>query len=322
MIRAASLARAIKRLGKIDPLVLVAPGFSDVIAKEIPRIEIVEASEDPSLYREKILDKLCELSPGLLVVDVLPMGLMGELREFLGEFSGKKVLVARRLRQDYRQTMNIDAFVESNYDLVIKAEKMPDNSLPHNRAVEVAPILVRSDSEIFTREQARKKLAVPRRKFLVMAVSTHQPLRGDAFFQMIYHVLMRVGEERTVIKFASPYGEPDPSSAHTSYFPMMELMRGVDLVVGHGGYHLVQETTAVGVPFLAFPEERLYDDQEARLNDRENNELLISFRSPEEAEEKLKKLLTSPLSKRRRAKKFPNGAQTAAQKILELYKPA
>ena len=318
LVRTAAISRAIKSLTGIDALVFIAPGFANIVSKEIPRLEVIEAPEDPGAYRKIILERLRSINPRTLVVDALPMGLMGELRDFLEEFSGRKVLVSRLLRRDYRQMMKIDDFVRANYDLVIRTEKMPDDELKHPRSEQVAPILVRDSAEVFTRTEARKKLAVPRRRILVMAVSTHQPSRADAFFQMVYRAIMRVGYPKGVVKFASPYGDADPSSAHTSYFPLMDLLPGVDLLVAGAGYHSVHEANSLGVPMLAFPEERLYDDQEARVSYFVNINGMTPFHSPQEAEDGLRKFLRSPVPSRRR-KKFISGAHEAAKAILELH---
>jgi UDP:flavonoid glycosyltransferase YjiC (YdhE family) len=54
-----------------------------------------------------------------------------------------------------------------------------------------------------------------------------------------------------------------------SHWPLVELLRGVDVLVGAGGYHTVQEARAAGVPLVALPQRRLYDRQERRLHEHE-----------------------------------------------------
>lgn len=316
IVRAVSLAGAINRISSIEPVVLTIPEFAQFAKREIENVEIIEPSEDSNEYRSKIIDRMNCLSPKILVVDALPMGLMGELRDFLPAFTGKKVLIARILREYYRQVMDIENYVYGHYDLVIKSEKFPYFNFPYRKSIEVAPILARSGERVMNRHQARDKLKVPKDRILVMAVSTHQPLRADAFFQMVYHSLMRIGEERAVMKFASPYGEADPSAVHTSYFPLMELMAGIDIVVGHAGYHLVHETEALRVPFLCFPQERLYDDQQARIADIKREDFVL-FKTAREVEDALRKIIG--IAARRGTKpNFANGADDAAKAILGL----
>lgn len=318
LVRATSITRAIKRISGFDPIILTTPGFTDIVKNEAVRLQVVAEPDEPKEYRGKIIEKLKKLDPDVLIVDALPMGLMGELRDFLPGFTGPKILVARMLREDYRLQMGIDEFVGEEYDMVVRAEKMPDNHLKHDNSVHAPNILVRSADEIPGRQRARDMLKVPRERFLVVALSTHQPLRADAFFQMVFRSLMKIGEKRAVIKFVSPYGEPDPSSAHTSYFPMMELMPGIDALVGHGGYHLIHEAETLRVPFLVFPQEKLYDDQHARLSDRKSD-YLIEFKSNMEMENGLRKMLGRSRGKRK-IPKFENGADTAAEAIVEFCK--
>jgi len=318
IVRAVSIARAIrKRLG-IDPTIIASSAFSFLLKKKYFRFEIIEPGGDGDLYREKILNKLRELAPTLLVVDALPMGLMGELGRFFSAYRCRKALIARRLRRDYCRAGVIGQFVRANYDLVIKAEKIPDDEFIHSNAIEIPPVLPCSGNEILSRTEARRRLAVPKNKFLVMAISTLNPSDTDKFFEMTYDTLMKVGNREVAIKFASPYGDKSPSSAHTSYFPLMKLMRGVDMVVGHGGYHLIHETRALDVPFAAIPIKKLYDDQESRVA-AYSSETLMPFKSAIELENIFKRFLGKRKIKRTKPR-FVNGAIEAANEILTLSK--
>lgn len=344
LVRSASLARAIHRSGGPRPAVLASPGFTHMVEFGDFEFQMIEPTEDPSAYRAIILESLHKLNPKVFITDALPMGLMGELRDYLPEFEGKKALIARLLRQDYRENLEVDEFVRNNYDIVIRAEPLPRSFLRHPRSVAVHPILALDSASLPTRQKARKILKVPDDRFLVMAVGTDVPDRVDAFFQLAHRSTQRVGNPRAVLKFASPYGNPSPASAHTCYCPLMELLPGADLVVGHAGYHLFHECLAAGVPALLFPRPRLYDDQEQRVKNwgqknwtknrtknRGHNLIfeknkdcvpgflpVTTFQTPEELENGIRRYILHPPKRRPRRKKSPNGAEKAAQIILEL----
>ena len=318
IVRAVSIARAIRKRFRIEPTIVASSGFSSLLRKKYSRFEIIEPDDDRDLYRKKITDKLRELAPTLLVVDALPIGLMGELGKFFSAYRCRKALIARRLRRDYCRAGDIGQFVRTNYDLVIRAEKIPNDEFIYPNAMDIPPVLPCYGNEILSGTEARRMLAVPKNKFLVIAISTINSSDTDKFFEMAYNALMKACNPKVAVKFASPYGSSSPASAHTSYFPLMKLMRGVDLVVGHGGYHIVHETRALGVPLAAMPIKKLYDDQGSRVA-AYSSETLAHFKSAAELENIFRRFLGKGKTKRKKPQ-FVNGAEEAAQVIIDFHK--
>ncbi|MFP2900405.1 hypothetical protein ACLEQD_29190, partial [Corallococcus sp. 4LFB] len=61
-------------------------------------------------------------------------------------------------------------------------------------------------------------------------------------------------------------------TAHASglvLWPALAVLRGVDVLVGAGGYNTVQEARATGTPLVAWARPRLYDRQALRLTEAE-----------------------------------------------------
>ena len=91
------------------------------------------------------------------------------------------------------------------------------------------------------------------------------------------------------------------------HFPLVELLRGVRLVIGNAGYHLVHEARAAGAAGVFVARPRQYDDQAGRLSEEERagDNLLQSVlrRLQQEA---------PPPSQ------TPNGARLAAQRMVRL----
>jgi hypothetical protein len=92
-------------------------------------------------------------------------------------------------------------------------------------------------------------------------------------------------------------------------------MLGVDLVVGHGGYHLVHETRSLDVPMAVLSLEKSFDDQDARVATYSSDKL-IPFRSPTELENIFRRFLSAPLVKRKKVQ-YKNGAEETARIILD-----
>jgi len=315
IVRSAAIARAIRRLGEPRPTIIASPGFTHMVDRDDFDFHILAPSGNPGEFRAQILEAIHELSPRAFITDALPMGLMGELRDYLPDFKGKKILVSRLLRRDYRKEHKVDEFVRRNYDLVIRSEALPRSFPGHPHSVAVPPILALDPSEMVTRQEARRMLKVPDDRFLVMTVGTDSPDCVDAFFREIGDNRLFSKNPFLMLRFASPYGKPSPSSKHTRYCPLMKLLPGADLVIGYAGYHLFHECVAAGVPALLNPRPRLYDDQELRVLSSRGR--VSIFRDRRELEEGVHRHILGAPKRRSPQNISTGGARKAAEIILE-----
>ena len=62
---------------------------------------------------------------------------------------------------------------------------------------------------------------------------------------------------------------PIPNVGDLNAWPLLQLMQGIEVLVGAGGYNIVHESRATGTPLLALPKVRLYDNQLKRLKNSE-----------------------------------------------------
>jgi hypothetical protein len=75
---------------------------------------------------------------------------------------------------------------------------------------------------------------------------------------------------RALVRLAAPEEGPLPAGVEpVRHYPLLELLAGVDLVVGAGGYNTVHEARACRRPLLALARPRLYDRQARRLTSGE-----------------------------------------------------
>lgn len=317
LIRGCAIANVISELEGVKPTVLAPPGFVKFFKGEQYQLKVIPPPHNPSKYRLKILKTLEKLNSKVLVVDALPMGLMGEMREYLPSYNGKAVLIARMLRKDYRKIMAVDDFVRAHYDVVIRSEALANNFLSHSRSYSVPPILAVNPKDVLGKKEARKQMGINEKDFLVIIVGTDTPERTDAFFGATATAISGIKSDKVTIRFASPYGMSSPQAIHTSYFPLMRLLPAADLVIGNAGYHLYHECCATGVKALLFPRPRLYDDQESRVKNRPLN--INLFFSPEELKKKAEQIINDKHLPVRGKKSGFSGAQKASKIISKFF---
>ena len=95
-------------------------------------------------------------------------------------------------------------------------------------------------------------------------------------------------------------------------WPLLQAIRGVDVVIGSGGYNTVNECVATRTPLIGIAQQRLYDRQELRL--RSCNFLV----KPESLTARLDEFLnTTPLGNRN-APVYENGVHEAVELISSL----
>jgi hypothetical protein len=98
-------------------------------------------------------------------------------------------------------------------------------------------------------------------------------------------------------------------------WPALAVMRGIEVLVGAGGYNTVQEARATGTPLVAFARPRLYDRQALRLRPSEQ------VATPGEALERVRELLVAGpgIRRERAAPSYVNGAHAAVRLIEETH---
>jgi hypothetical protein len=244
----------------------------------------------------------------VLVVDTFPRGLLGELAPLVGRLGRPSVLVHRDISPLYWQRFDLESFVAA-YDLVL----LPGERGPlarHRASVFTDPWLIRDADELLAPAAARARLGVAShdRRPLVLVSASGTDLEIDHARGLAAR-LGRLLPEALVRAVA-------PGSPANAVWPLLELLPGVDALVGAGGYNTVHETRATCTPLLAVPRRRVYDRQARRLRPAErlaDEDLLVS---------RLTELLNGPSAPPRPPPRYVNGVHAAVERIERLVAPA
>jgi hypothetical protein len=271
LTRAVSLARPALRRGHDVRILTNSP-----CARAIPVewwlgaddcLEVLDLTLGPADARPIVAAAIERFRPDVFVVDTFPRGLGGELAELLPELACRRVLIHRDLNPRYIARAGLREFVASHYDrLILPGEPAPLADLP--RAVATLPWLICDEADMLDQAEARAALGVhgPGRPVVaVVGCGRAEEVRASA--NMAARLAEAIGEEAAV-RLVAPagFGETIPGLIAPSAWPLLRVMRGIDLLVGAGGYHTVHEARATRTPLIAVPRPRLYDRQARRLS--------------------------------------------------------
>lgn len=223
-----------------------------------------------------------------LIVDTFPRGLLGELADWLPQQRVHKVLVARDLNPEYVESFGLRAFVADNYDLVLRpgeGEAFEGISTDPWLACPVPPV------------------QTERRTAFVCASGNKEE---QSWYGEVARLLSDVMPVRCLAASCPPGCPPELWEMH---WPALELFGSAAVVVGGGGYNLVYETRAAGVPLVARAWPRLYDRQELRAQ-RAGVTLVTTAEQAKAAALRLRNCTRRPCVK--------NGAVRAAELIAGL----
>jgi len=280
--RASALARAAARRGHAVVLLTNSPFARGLPLESVlgPRVEVLRLS--PALGKQGVGEVVArcieDVRPDLFVVDTFPRGLGGELVPLLSTVRARKVLVHRDVNPAYVKRYGLARAVDLFDLLLVPGEDAP--FARHPRAVRTAPWLLLRARELLSREQARARLGLragdARALVAVMGCGTSSEVEEAG---AISARLEAVLGPRAVVRWLVPPGAeqaPGPGglageglALRVPVWPALALLRGVDVLVGAGGYNTVQEARATGTPLVALARSRLYDRQALRLRPEE-----------------------------------------------------
>ncbi|WNG39577.1 hypothetical protein F0U61_42330 [Archangium violaceum] len=313
LTRAVALGRAARRRGH-SVEVVTNSSFAPALALEAElgegHVHRLGAELDKHAVRESIERLLDRVRPEVLVVDTFPRGLGGELAPLLPEMKARKVLVHRDLHPDYVERFGLARFVDMFDRLLVPGEPAP--FAHHPRAVSTPPWLILDAAELLDVPTARRRLGVPDEETAVPVVAVlacGRPEEVDECTRLA-ETLQRGLGPRVFVRLLAPDVPP-------RLWPALAVMRGIDVLVGAGGYNTVQEARATGTPLVAFARPRLYDRQGLRLQASERIATL------DEALERVRALLQSESGRHheRLAPSYVNGTWEAVRRIEDTRSP-
>ncbi len=295
LTRSCSLARAATRQG-IQCSVLTNSSHARLVRRHLDdEIDIVTLSAqlDRHGVKRAVQKYLASERCDTLIVDTFARGLAGELQEPLSQLSCRKVFVHRDVAPAYVHDCDLGRFIQA-FDVVLSPGELGPLG-----GVLSAPWLILDHEELWSPQRARMALSVHDDRPVVLVVATGTATEIAELTAAAE--TLRAELPNTNVRLASPH-------ARLQHWPLLQLMAGVDAVVGAGGYNTVYESRATGRPLLALARRRLYDRQRRRLSSEERlSDLLI------EAPPRIRALAPS----QRPITPYDNGAHAAVQTILE-----
>ncbi len=248
MNRAYALARQVKRcLPRITPLILSsAPIIPPLLQEGLSLLRLPSDSEHQAtgLNPRWVQSLLLDYQPEVLVVDSHSNGVWQELPAIWPELHAKKIFLRR------------DA-------------QIPDATLPYDLSWLLTPeadgwLLNRQIYELKSRAQALALLRAEPNLPVVLLAHNGPPPETQAFFLKAFLALQTLPLQLRLVSLAPP-GLPELLPLWLHYFPISELLNGVDLLIGGGGVNLVAESRVFGKRALFCAFERPLDQQALRI---------------------------------------------------------
>lgn len=199
-------------------------------------------------------------APDLLLADVFPRGVIGELQPWLGRVPAW--LVSRRVVADFYLTPAVRAAIESCFERVLWTEEPPPVLGVLRVAQErVPPALLGLPA--LCRAEARRRLGVPDGRPLLLGLGSGDAARQARLCRLLGKI---AGLRGLALRFVSAELASRPPVV-VRLFPAAASLAAADVVVSAAGYHAFHETTAAGVPTVFVPQRRRYDEQWWRSRD-------------------------------------------------------
>ena len=274
-LRGLATLAGLRRRKRQTRVLLAAPCRFTAWARK-QRVRLLSPPDD-CRGREKLAEwarrTVESFAPDILLVDVFPRGVLGELGETGISAGGSPAcwLVCRRMRPDYYLDPGVRAFIESRYRGLVWCEPPPPAlEVLRVRQEMVSPLLIRRTGNCLGRERAREALGVkPNSRLLLTLGSGDRQHQGDLLRLLdaiCSRLRVRTGCDidllflSTVLKREDLPGVPNDARVDER-FPAMRYLRAADLVVAAGGYHAFHEIRQLGLPAVFVPQRRKYDDQ-------------------------------------------------------------
>lgn len=237
-----------------------------------PRAARLSRQQHRRLAKQWVWNSVGVFAPDILVVDTFPNGSFHELGS-IADFGMKKVLISRAVRTEQAQKPDFRAALRM-YDRIITTEE-PFSSVGYvpeeaeGRTVSVGTIMLREQAELLSREEARLRLGLP---LEALCVYVSAGGGGDSDAESTFTTLAAIAASEPHICFVFAAGAlyrgrefHAPNVRWLQRFNAIEFMPAFDAAISAGGYNSVYELLLSGIPTVFIAQERLFDDQKARI---------------------------------------------------------
>ncbi len=203
LTRVTSLLRELRNIVSGSYCVITNSPHFALCEKEGFHSQYIETKgKRPERIREALEQILFDFNPSLLVMDVFPLGIAGELKNYIFSSHCKKILL-------YRYAENVNFCEGAQYfDLVLCPEDFWTEEVHQDATPDmifVPPVLLRNSCQVLSREQAGKILKCAPEKFLVFSVHTGKPETFPSFYEPICGILQEMKDENIQVVFATPH---------------------------------------------------------------------------------------------------------------------
>ncbi len=255
VMRALALCRAVLREEPRAHCRLLVPERALRLCDEVVVRGEPCAATEPTAMRRWVVDVLAEEPPDVLVVDVFPRGVLGELADVLPTLAPRRVLLTRHVDPGFYAAPEIRDALQA-YETVIWTEP-PSARVDGPRVFETAPVLYVRPDEVLDRHAARAALSLPADARALLVLGSGDASHQSRTLSNIDALAERLPEWQ--VRYASLDLEP-----RRRLFPAGRLLRAFDAVLSAAGYQSYYELAQCGVPALLTPIPKRVDDQARR----------------------------------------------------------
>jgi UDP-N-acetylglucosamine--N-acetylmuramyl-(pentapeptide) pyrophosphoryl-undecaprenol N-acetylglucosamine transferase len=271
--------------------------------------------------------------PDMLVVDTFPSGSFDELYDVM-DFGFKKVFIYRPRKDRKKLWKNpiIKAYdrilyIDEAHESESKITEQTEEKIQH-----LGAIVQRNRSEMLAPEEACKHLGLnPKKKTACILAGGGGDKSNQAFFERMLILIQDFPKIQFVIGAGPLYKGAEIPSKQARWFYRADISlywNAFDFVIAAGGFNSVNELIHAQIPTLFFAQNRLYDNQQARIDSLFDQGYCLQF-SRESDDQEIKKAIHEIASKaqQKRIKKglakhnLKNEACDAALAVLELLIP-
>lgn len=201
-------------------------------------------------------------APELLLVDVFPRGVLGELSGLM-ERAVARWLITRHVKPGLYLHPPVRAVIDRLYERIVWTEAPPselDALAPATTRIE--PVLLAPPP--LARADARAALGLEGSNApLVLAVGSGPVETQSRTARLVAKLAARL---ELAWRFVSHELPVEPGGGVLPLFPLARYLAAADVAIAAGGYHVFHELAAAGVPAVFVPQARRHDDQWQRVD--------------------------------------------------------
>ena len=224
-----------------------------------------QAHSDSDVLGEWVRARLEGFHADVLVVDVFPRGVLGELADCLETLARRRLLVTRWVNPRYYLRPDIASFILATYQGIAWSEPPhPDLEQAfhqHPGSRRVAPIVFVRPVDVQSGTACRQLFGIHELEPAVVALGSGDARSDGALFDRLLGLSQGGGRFRLLFFSDQIEARESRQVRVASVFPAGGWLKAGRVVVGGAGYQSYYEMVQSGLPAIFCPHDRLLDDQ-------------------------------------------------------------